>query len=181
MAPAGEAPRTDLDEPTFSESQTRKPAWVWAVVLLVDLGATFAVVTMLLRPEPEGELSRGDGGRWIVIAGVLAVSTILVAFLAVARLDVEVYTDRVRVRWFPLADRTIVLSHVVGVEAVEYRPIWEYGGWGIRGSKRRRAYSMSGNRGVLLSLYDGSTVLIGTDDADRLAGAIRAESPGALR
>lgn len=181
MAPAGEAQQTDLDDPAFSESQTRKPAWVWAVVLLVDLGATFAVLMMLLSPEPKGELSGGDGGRWIVIAGVLAVSTILVAFIAVARLDVEVYTDRVRVRWFPLADRTIVLSHVVGVEAVEYRPIREYGGWGIRGSKRRRAYSMSGNRGVLLSLYDGSTVLIGTDEADRLAGAIRAASAGALR
>jgi hypothetical protein len=49
----------------------------------------------------------------------------------------------------------------------------EYGGWGIKGwSRRRTAYSVSGNRGVELELSDGRHVLIGSNRADELAAVV---------
>ena len=44
---------------------------------------------------------------------------------------------------------------VAYAEARTYAPLREYGGWGIRGLSRKRAYNVSGNRGVELSLVDG--------------------------
>ena len=45
----------------------------------------------------------------------------------------------------------------------EYKPIKEYGGWGIKGSwKRGKAYNISGNQGIQLELKNGKKILLGT-------------------
>ncbi|MGZ7167683.1 MAG: hypothetical protein ACXVIP_04695, partial [Halobacteriota archaeon] len=75
----------------------------------------------------------------------------------------------------PLFSRTIPLSDIVTYEARQYRPVLEYGGWGIRfGTRRKRAYTMSGNRGVELELIDGTRLLMGSQRPDELVSAIRA-------
>ncbi|MCC7078405.1 MAG: hypothetical protein IT198_14885 [Acidimicrobiia bacterium] len=171
----GRDPAGGAGSPRYGETQARKPRWVWALVLLADFGACATVAWLFLREPTGGEPSRGGNmGVWLVLAGVLVATSAALAFVAVARLEIEVYDDRIRVRWIPFVDRSIPLAHVVGVEAETYRPMREYGGWGIRGSKRRRAYSMSGDTGVLVSLFDGSTVMLGTEDPQRLAAAIEA-------
>jgi hypothetical protein len=54
-----------------------------------------------------------------------------------------------------------------------YRPILEYGGWGIRcGFKGARAYNVSGNKGVQLILQNGKRLLIGSQKPDELVEAI---------
>ncbi len=66
----------------------------------------------------------------------------------------------------------VPLDDVVRAEAVEYRPVRDYGGWGLRGFGRRRAVSARGNRGVLLVRRDGSTVLVGSKDPRKLLAAL---------
>ena len=51
-------------------------------------------------------------------------------------------------------------------------PIREYGGWGIRGFRSKRAYNVTGDRGVELTLVDGRKVGIGSRRAGELADAI---------
>ena len=57
-----------------------------------------------------------------------------------------------------------------------YRPIREYGGWGVRKGLfgRGKAFNVSGNRGVQLVFTDGRRFLIGSRRADELARAIAA-------
>jgi hypothetical protein len=43
----------------------------------------------------------------------------------------------------------------------------------LRGWGARKAYNVSGNRGVELTLQDGSTIMIGSQRADELEWAIR--------
>jgi hypothetical protein len=57
---------------------------------------------------------------------------------------------------------------------VAFRPIMEYGGWGIRRGANGWAYNVSGNRGVRLVFRDGSTFLIGSQRAEELELVIRA-------
>ena len=58
-------------------------------------------------------------------------------------------------------------------EARTYRPILEYGGWGIRYTMGRGwAYNVSGNQGVQLELASGKRILIGSQRAEELARAI---------
>jgi hypothetical protein len=95
-----------------------------------------------------------------------------------ARLTVEVLADRIEIRYRPFIARTLRLDDVVAAESVTYRPLREYGGWGIKGwSRRKIAYNVRGDRGALLTLADGRTVLIGSQRSDELAAAIRDRLP----
>ena len=93
-------------------------------------------------------------------------------FLAVAcRMVTDVRENGVYVNYFPLARRHIPADRIRLCEAVTYNPLKDYGGWGRRGARRKRAYNVRGNRGVKLELENGS-VLIGSKRADELAEAI---------
>ena len=64
-----------------------------------------------------------------------------------------------------------------------YRPIWEYGGWGIRCSfGKGKAYNVSGNKGVQLVFKSGKRLLIGSQRADELEEALsKLERGGQIR
>lgn len=51
----------------------------------------------------------------------------------------------------------------------EYRPIVEFGGWGLRGLGQKRALNVSGNIGLQLELTNGDMLLIGTQKGTEIA------------
>jgi hypothetical protein len=60
-------------------------------------------------------------------------------------------------------------------EPCSYKPIKEYGGWGIKGwSPNRLIYNVSGDQGVELTLHDGRQLMLGSQRPQELAGAIAA-------
>lgn len=67
----------------------------------------------------------------------------------------------------------IPFADVSEIESVTYKPLRDFGGWGLRGSKRKRVWSARGNRAVRLHLTDGRQVWVGSDEPDRLEGRIR--------
>ena len=94
------------------------------------------------------------------------------------RLVTEVTPDGVLVRFPPLTKRWIGFDQIVSCEARTYRPIVEYGGWGIRWGLSGRAYNVSGNQGVQMTLASGRRLLIGSQRAEELAEVIRKHIPG---
>lgn len=78
---------------------------------------------------------------------------------------------------FPLYRRRIARREIASAEAVTYSPLAEYGGWGIRGWGPSVALNARGNRGVRLTLQDGRRVLVGSQQPDELAEALRPPSP----
>jgi hypothetical protein len=77
------------------------------------------------------------------------------------------------IRFRPFVHREIRFQDIRRCAARTYRPIREYGGWGIRAGRRGTAYNVSGNRGVQLELANGKPVLIGSQRAEELAQAIQ--------
>jgi hypothetical protein len=57
-------------------------------------------------------------------------------------------------------------------EAKTYRPLREYGGWGIRYGAAGKAYNVSGNLGVQLSLLSGRKIMLGSQKPEELVLAI---------
>ena len=97
---------------------------------------------------------------------------IVLLFLAM-KMTVQVDREFLRIRYFPLWRKTIPLDDIVRWEARTYRPILEYGGWGIRYRIGKGwAYNVSGNQGVQLELANGQRILIGSQRAMELAMAI---------
>ncbi len=121
----------------------------------------------------------GHGLRYLV--GVVTGFTLPVVMLVgVLRMTTLVTPTDVRV-WFgiiPTYRREIALASISRVEVVQYRPIADTKGWGIRtGPDGERVLNARGDRGVRLHLVDGSKILIGSQRAEQLALAVE----GALR
>ena len=110
----------------------------------------------------------------VVICGILVPAGI--GFLIwVARLETEVRQDGLYIRYVPFHRRfkRFKAEDLSEYHARTYRPVLEYGGWGIRCGWKGRAYNVSGNRGVQLVFRDGRRVLIGSSQPPELEAAIR--------
>ena len=105
------------------------------------------------------------------IALLLAVVA-LVGSILMIRLTTVVTPDAVAVRYGFLYKTRVPLTEIALAEAVEYAPVREYGGWGIRGSRHKRALNARGNQGVLLTRSDGSTLLVGSQRPRELLEAL---------
>lgn len=139
-----------------------------AAAVVVDC---IALNSMLAEPYPPSPVN----SALLVIVGIvlpIALATLLWA----AKLETEVRSEALYVRLFPfhIRYRKITPADLSECYARTYRPLVEYGGWGIRCgfAGGGRAYNMSGNQGVQLIMKDGRKLLIGSQKPDELAGAI---------
>ncbi len=150
-------------EVLFREEQRMRVWWIWLVLLIAFAGSAVA-----------------SAGAWTEAMHVpLVVPAIWIPILWLlwfARLETEVSRDGLYVRLWPLhlSRRRTGLEGVERVRAVRYRPILQYGGWGIRWAfwSKGRAYNMSGDRGVRVDYAYGHHMLIGSQQAEELAAAI---------
>ena len=148
----------------FHEEQQFRQLWVWALLLVISAAMLAAAFT--------------HHSVWFALV-VLLVDTAIVGFMYSLKLTTEVNQDGIYVWFFPLlVNQTIPFSDIARYEARRYRPILEYGGWGVRYGWRGKAYNVRGNRGVQLEMRDGKRLLIGSQRAEELASAIAAGMGG---
>jgi len=109
----------------------------------------------------------------LIIAGIVIPVTIGILFLTL-KLQTIVRPDGLYVRFFPIHInyKKFTTEDLSEYYAIRYRPIIEYGGWGIKWGKLGKAFNVSGNWGLQLILKNGKRLLIGSQKADELAAAI---------
>ena len=73
----------------------------------------------------------------------------------------------------PIIRRRVPFEEILSTESVRYRPVVEFGGWGVRGRGKRKAWTARGDRAVALELTGGRQLLVGSDHPQRLEGRIR--------
>ncbi len=109
-----------------------------------------------------------------IVAMAIPIAVTILFFIL--KLETEVRTDALYVRFYPLHIRykKFTADNLQQHYARQYRPIVEYGGWGIRCSftGKGKAYNISGNKGVQLVLTNGKKLLIGSQRPDELVTAI---------
>ncbi len=166
----------------FTETQRfRQLVWLrlLAAVTTLPLIAFFGALLVGHFAFNKTWAGMSDGGLLGVSALAIGLPLAVWALMYFIGLITEVTPEGVRVRFHPVHSRTIPFGEIESQEAVKYNPLSEYGGWGIRWSRRNgMAYNVSGNRGVRLKLTDGRTVLIGSADAERLSTSIRERMGG---
>lgn len=169
------------NEVLFREEQRFRQTWIWILVFAACVPAVaifgYGMVKQLVLDRPWGERPMSDTA--LLLAGALSISLgfALVWLFWVANLVTEVRADGLYLRFFPFhrSWHKIPLENLVSCEAKTYRPIGEYGGWGIRWtwSRKGKTYNVSGDRGVRLDYDDGKHLLIGSQQADELAAALQ--------
>jgi hypothetical protein len=73
-------------------------------------------------------------------------------------------------------ERTIPWDQIRDVATRTYRPIRDFGGWGVRWAARGIVYHARGKRGVRLVLASGERLLIGSQRPEELAQAVAART-----
>jgi len=144
---------------------------LWFSVMLVAAVAG-AIAAVYLGLSQEEAVSR-EMFVFIVVVGVI-MPAVISAFLLLLRLETEVRGDGLYVRFFPFHRRykRFTRGDLQEFYACQYRPVREYGGWGIRYGAKGKAYNVSGKEGVQLVLGSGKRLLIGSQRAQELADAI---------
>ena len=121
---------------------------------------------------PFGSDPMPDSLLWILGPIMILIGFSLIFLFLSMRLIVMVKKQGLFIRYVPFVNRRISFTDIQRCYAKTYNALREYGGWGIRGGKKRRAYNVRGNRGVMLHFKDGTSLLIGSQKADELADAI---------
>ncbi len=157
----------------FQEEQRFNHLWLR---LLVGVIAGFAwlstIVQLTLGKDPWG---KGLGTTLLQLTIWLLVGVGMPLLFFSACLVVEVRDDGLYIRYIPFhrSYKRIAWTEIERVEVRTYRPILEYGRWGIQGWVRNRAYNVYGNRGLQLYLFGGRRLLISSQRVEELAEATR--------
>jgi hypothetical protein len=155
----------------FREEQKFNQLWLWVLVLIPASISWYAAIEQLVFKRTFGTNPASDSGAVLiwVIFGIL-----FPIFMASLRLVTEVRSDGLYVRFYPLhrSYRNFPFDSIRSCHVQKYRPIRDYGGWGIRYGLKGTAYNVSGDRGVLLEFRDGSKLMIGSQQPEGLAAAM---------
>jgi hypothetical protein len=144
------------------------PMALWARVLA--WGATAGVGLAVLLAPPSGA---SFAVQVTVFVALLALGFAIDIFLG--GLTVELHRDEVRLflgRRGPIRKR-VGLERIRSLRSVTYRPLKEFGGWGVRGFGGRQAWTARGKRAVVLHLDDDTELYVGSDEPERLEARIR--------
>ena len=162
---------------TYEES-TPPPTWVMWLVSVGFLVPTVSLALEAVRLLQSGELRAALGTG--ALAGALLLGPLLLHLLF-GRLHVRVtHTSLVlSFGYLPWIRKLVLFDEIAGLEPVTYRPLLEFGGWGIRwGFKGKKAWTARGNRALRLTLTDGTLLYVGSDDPVRLGKRIRVVGGG---
>jgi hypothetical protein len=167
----------DGHEVLFEEEQRFRQWWMWGIVgvcFLIPLSRFgYGIWQQIILGKPWGNRPISDAALLLIASAVVGVEAVLFALFWLLKLAVRVDSGCLHVRFWPFVNRHIPLEDIASWEARTYRPILEYGGWGIRYTFRSgKAYNVSGDEGVQLVFANGKRLLIGSQRADELADAI---------
>jgi hypothetical protein len=142
------------------------------LVLLVGVVGYFSLIHGHITPKPPNDAP--DWGKYIglIVASIAIVGSTLLILLAT--MTIEIRQDALYVQYYPfhLSPRKIFYETIAGYQVITYRPIRDYGGWGLKCGPKGRAYNVRGNRGVELKFTDGKTLMLGSQRPEELASAL---------
>ena len=144
----------------FRETQRFNQFWIW-LVMTITWGA---VLTGFYYDAIEMNHSFWDvitDVHFIIVMSILLPVTML---LLLIKMETAIRKDGVWVRFFPFhrSFRKYSWHKLSEFYVRKYRPIGEFGGWGLRGLGKNRVMNVRGNMGLQLEFKDGKKLLIGT-------------------
>lgn len=158
------------DTPTaFQEKQRFRLKRQFILVAIPPAGMTLLLIWQVILGHPWGKhpLSNANVIGWTIFLWLVYLRLVTV------RLVTEVRPGELAVGMRGLwRERRIPLGEIKSAKTITYDPVRDYGGYGIRTTRRGTAYIAGGNRGVRLELAKGGTLLIGSERPEELASAI---------
>lgn len=160
----------------FQEVQRFREPWLWTLLggsTLLTMGVAAWLIVWPIEGE-EGIEPMALSWRILIAAVIVVGDLLLVSLIWIAKLQVEVTSEGLFLRFVPFHRkvRKIPLDTTVAITPVEYQPIQQYGGWGLRKVRYGTAYNVRGNMGVRLDYDNDCHLLIGSQYPFELSDAL---------
>jgi hypothetical protein len=157
----------------FHEDQAFRKSGLFTALLVGSVVSSVVGFLVWLNAPPTGSQST-EILLLVVAIGAIAALAIFILVLCCS-LTTEVNRSGLYIQYFPfhLSPKKIPLENVVQIEIKTYKPLRDYGGYGIRYGAAGKAYNVSGNRGVNLKFTAGRDLLIGSQKPEELAQALQ--------
>lgn len=156
-----------------------------SISLYVSMGLIYATtagvllygnIMQFVYNQPWGAKPMTNNGLLLTTVLVLLVLIISGYLLFGSRLVIEIDHGGINYNFHPFFKKTkrIPKESIKTHKVRKYKPIMEYGGWGIKKGQKGRgdAFNVSGNIGLQIVLKDGKRVLFGTQRPDAIKRAI---------
>ncbi len=157
---------------TFHEDQQFRQSWVWLILLPITVLIWYIAIMQIIFHTPIGNNPASESEALILwlLFGIL-----FPIFFYRLKLTTEVRHSGLYIRYSPLhlKFKKIPIDKETKHYMRTYKPITEYGGWGIKWGPKGKVYNVSGNLGVQLEFKNGKKLLLGTQKPQQLEGAIR--------
>lgn len=164
-----------MNKVLFKETQQFRQWWNIVVILISTVSlfvfSIYVFIQQSLRGIPVGNSPVPNG----VLVVMFFFSLIFLWGFFSMKLEVEIDEEGIHYKYFPLISKMKMISkgEIQRYEIRKYKPILDYGGWGIkRKFKWGRAYNVSGNIGLQLYLTNGKKVLFGTQRSQAIKYAM---------
>jgi hypothetical protein len=146
---------------SFYEEQRFIKSW-WFIVLPIILFTVGIPIGVYYRTEQEA--------LGVIFAPLLGVFMVLIFGLLNLKTRINKNDIAVKFSFFHRKYKVYSWESISSVRIIKYAPLFEYGGWGLKAgwNGKKRAYSVSGDIGLEAILKDGSSVMIGTQQADKM-------------
>jgi hypothetical protein len=141
----------------FEENQKFTQWWLWVILL------SFPIISF-------GPFDENDVNINYVLIGFF------IPFLFyLFELRLKVNAEGLHFQFFPFHFKShiIKMADIEKFKAMEYSPLKEYGGWGIKYGFKGKAYNVSGNKGVKIFLNNGTNIMFGSQKHLELAKALK--------
>lgn len=163
-----------MDLSSFTEKQKFNQAWLWMLIIFTILLTTVifgtGIYIQMIKGRSFGNNPMSDTGLIIVSSVIMTFNIALLWLFGAGNLKTVIDDRGIRYRFFPfhLRFRHVGWNELESVEVITYKPIRDYGGWGIRNGKAGKAYNISGDKGLQLVFTNRKRLLIGTNKAEEL-------------
>jgi hypothetical protein len=164
----------------FKEEQRFTQPWLW-VILIVSLSVAIIPIVaglyvQIIEGRPYGEKPASTTTLLILFFVMSAISTGVIWLFWITKLITEVRQDGIYLKFVPffLKMKKFSAYDIAEYKVRTYRPIREYGGWGVRVGLRGygRAYNVKGKTGMQLVFKDDKLLLIGTQRGEAFLRAM---------
>ncbi len=162
------------DEVLFTEKQRFRQWWLWLILVLINGISIWFLIEKYVykKPFPDTAYHSYSGGEIAFL-----ITLLVTVLLLMIKLETVIKTDQIEVRFFPfhLSFRRYPNNTIESALVRTYKPLAEYGGWGIRIEfiGKGKAFNISGNQGIQVVFKDGSKLLIGTQKPIEASAALQ--------
>jgi hypothetical protein len=172
-----------MEKLLFTEEQRFRSTFVWLIMLpswgVINVIFGIGINQQIILGKTWGDEPMSDLGLIGVTLGVNLLIIGILFLMLKTKMVLQIRDTGLFYKYPPfiIREKKIGPEEIERYEVRQYKPLQEYGGWGIRQRNKWKrnigvAYNVSGNIGLQIYLKNGKKILFGTQRKDAIGSAM---------